>query len=103
MIMWTLVFFDLPVTTRQDRNRAARFRAFLQREGYVMLQWSVYARVGAGLEIDETTLRRLKSNLPPRGNVRVLQMTDRQMGRMALLVGTESKAEKLAPEQLVLL
>ncbi|MBY0429783.1 MAG: CRISPR-associated endonuclease Cas2 [Rhodospirillales bacterium] len=102
-IMWTLVLFDLPVATRADRRHATRFRTFLQHEGYIMLQFSVYVRPGVGLEIDETSLRRLKGHLPPQGNVRMLQLTDRQMGRMQLLVGTPRSPEKYAAEQLVLL
>jgi CRISPR-associated protein Cas2 len=41
---WVLVFFDLPVGTPEERKAANNFRRDLVREGYMMIQFSVYAR-----------------------------------------------------------
>ena len=43
--MWVIVFFDLPVTKKPQRTAAARFRNDLLNDGYMMLQFSVYARM----------------------------------------------------------
>ena len=43
--MWLMVFFDLPVGTRTERRHATRFRNYLKRDGFLMLQFSVYARI----------------------------------------------------------
>ena len=43
--MRMIVFFDLPVKTKNERREATRFRNFLMNDGYHMLQFSVYARV----------------------------------------------------------
>jgi CRISPR-associated endonuclease Cas2 len=48
--MWLFVFFDLPVGTKAERRAATRFRNFLKDDGFLMLQWSVYARVCRGDE-----------------------------------------------------
>ena len=40
--MRIIVFFDLPVTTAAKRKAANQFRLFLQKDGYQMLQLSVY-------------------------------------------------------------
>src|SRR5487761_1524060 len=53
-ILWMFVFFDLPVGTKGERRAATRFRNFLKDEGYMMLQWSVYARVCRGEEARPT-------------------------------------------------
>lgn len=43
--MRMLVFFDLPVKTREQRRAATRFRNFLLGDGYYMVQYSVYTRI----------------------------------------------------------
>lgn len=101
--MWLMVFFDLPVGTKPERRHATRFRNFLKDDGYLMLQFSVYARICRAEEGVEKHLVRVTKNLPPKGSVRTLQVTDRQYGRMTLLVGESTKSERAAPQQLVLL
>ncbi|MGZ9033820.1 MAG: CRISPR-associated endonuclease Cas2 [Rhodospirillales bacterium] len=101
--MWLFVFFDLPVGTRGQRRHATRFRNFLKDDGFLMLQWSVYARVCRGEDGASTHSERVRRNLPPEGSVRVLQVTDRQYARMKLLLGDASRSERAAPQQLVLL
>lgn len=43
-IMWLFVFFDLPVTTKKERHDAALFRKNLEKDGFSMMQFSVYVR-----------------------------------------------------------
>lgn len=102
-ILWLFVFFDLPVGTKGERRAAARFRNFLKDDGYMMLQWSVYARVCRGEEAVDKHLQRVTKNLPGKGSIRALQVTDKQYGRMRLLLGEMKKNERVAPQQMVLL
>ena len=101
--MWVFVFFDLPVGTKTERRLATRFRNFLKDDGYMMLQFSVYARVCRGEEAVEKHVGRVTRNLPTKGSVRALQVTDKQYARMRLLLGEAGKNERVAPLQLVLL
>lgn len=101
--MWHMVFFDLPVGTKVERRHATRFRNFLKDDGYLMLQFSVYARICRAEEGVEKHHSRVMKNLPPKGSVRTLQVTDRQYARMKLLVGESTKSERAAAQQLVLL
>jgi CRISPR-associated protein Cas2 len=102
-ILWLFVFFDLPVGTKKERRDATRFRNFLKDDGYMMLQLSVYARVCRGEDAAGKHTQRVTKCLPPKGSVRVLQVTDKQYARMKLLLGEARKNEKVAPQQLVLL
>lgn len=102
-VLWLFVFFDLPVGTKAERRMATRFRNFLKDDGYMMLQWSVYARVCRGEEAVEKHIRRVTKNLPTKGSVRALQVTDRQYDRMRLLLGEAKRSERVAPAQMVLL
>lgn len=102
-ILWLFVFFDLPVGTKGERRAATRFRNFLKDDGYMMLQWSVYARVCRGEEAVDKHVQRVTKKLPGKGSVRALQVTDKQYGRMRLLLGEAKKNERVAPQQMVLL
>ena len=101
--VWIFVFFDLPVGTKADRRWATRFRKFLKDDGFLMLQLSVYARVCRGEDAAAKHTQRITRNLPPKGSVRTLQVTDRQYARMRLMLGEATFSEKRAPQQLILL
>ena len=101
--MWLMVFFDLPTKTKPQRRRANRFREFLKKDGFMMLQLSAYARVCRGQDAVDKHVRRVRSSLPKEGSVRTLQVTDKQYGRMELMLGNAPKTESLGTSQMVLL
>ena len=41
---WMIVAFDLPVLTKEQKKVAAKFRKYLLNDGYMMIQFSFYAR-----------------------------------------------------------
>jgi CRISPR-associated protein Cas2 len=98
--MWLFVFFDLPVKLKEERQKATQFRNFLLKDGYIMIQFSVYARICNGQERIAKHLQRLQGQLPQKGNVRAMQITDKQYERTKTLVGTHSNNEKTKSEQL---
>lgn len=100
--MWLFVFFDLPVKTKTERRVATRFRKFLLKDGYMMIQFSVYARICNGQDRVDKHLQRLQATIPQKGSVRAMQITDKQYERMKILVGTKKNNEKTKAEQLVL-
>jgi CRISPR-associated protein Cas2 len=98
---WTLVFFDLPVGTKQERKAAADFRKELIREGYMMLQYSVYARPCGSADRVDTSVRRLQQHIPPEGEVRAMVISDAQWGRMLVFHSRKPAQPEKMPEQLV--
>lgn len=100
--MWLFVFFDLPVKTKPERHVATKFRNFLLKDGYMMIQFSVYARICNGQDRVQKHMTRLQAAIPDKGSVRVMQITDKQYERMKILVGTRQNNEKTKAEQLVL-
>ena len=102
--MYLFVFFDLPVTTAKKRRDYTRFRNFLLKDGFDMLQFSVYCRLIPGPHAAETHLKRVKRNLPPEGSVRTMLVTDQQYGRMQVMLGPKTEHEThVPPQQLILL
>lgn len=100
--MWLMVFFDLPVTEKAERQAATRFRNFLLKDGYMMIQFSVYARVCNGQDRLDKHMLRLHNQLPKAGSIRALQVTGKQYERMKTLVGNRTNNEKKKAEQLLL-
>ncbi len=101
--VWLFVLFDLPVGTKSERRDATRFRNFLKDDGFMMLQYSVYARVCRGEDGAMKHIARVTRSLPCRGSVRALQVTDRQYARMRLLLGQATQTESVGSQQMVLL
>ena len=92
--MRLMVFFDLPVKTKAERKAYTRFHRFLVKDGYDMLQFSVYARVCNGLDAVNKHVARLKANRPQQGSVRYMQVTEKQFIDIQVLVGEKIRVEK---------
>lgn len=90
-IMWLFVFFDLPVVTKKERKIATLFRKNLMKDGFVMLQYSVYIRHCASYESQQVHVKRLKSFIPETGMVSILSVTDKQYGDIINFWGKEKK------------
>lgn len=76
--MWCLVMFDLPVKTKVERHAATVFRNMLLDMGYAMVQFSVYVRYSPTQTGNRTSVKIIKDNLPPRGSIRILHVSDHQ-------------------------
>lgn len=92
--MRILVLFDIPVKTKAQRHIATKFRHFLLKDGYYMVQYSVYARICNGPDAVEKHRQRLKGALPENGSVRMVVMTEKQYETIDVLVGSYSPEEK---------
>jgi CRISPR-associated protein Cas2 len=84
---WILAMFDLPVLTDEERKTASRFRNELKDNGYLMIQFSVYARPCVSYEEMETHIARVKSFTPEAGNVRLMFITDQQWTNSVTVIG----------------
>ena len=92
--MRMLVFFDLPVTTKKERKEATQFRNFLLKDGYHMIQFSVYARVCNGTDAVEKHRQRIKQRLPDNGSIRLLVITEKQYESIEILLGKLTQADQ---------
>ncbi|NCE73154.1 CRISPR-associated endonuclease Cas2 [Odoribacter sp. Z80] len=101
-IMWLFVFFDLPVTTKSERHTATHFRKFLEKDGFTMMQFSVYIRHCASKESAEVHTSRIRNNIPDKGQVSILSVTDKQYGEILNYWGSQSKSLGETPKQLEL-
>jgi len=101
-IMWLFVYFDLPTNTKKERKAAALFRKDLMKDGFSMMQFSVYTRHCASKESLEVHVKRVQKFLPEYGQVSLLKITDKQYGDMINFWGKKQIVQKNQPVQLEL-
>ncbi|WP_250631358.1 CRISPR-associated endonuclease Cas2 [Rhodoflexus caldus] len=100
--MWLFVFFDLPVETKKQRKAATDFRKKLLKDGFSMMQYSVYIRHCASHESADMHTLRVEKMVPPQGMVSILRITDRQFGNIRNFWGTSAQPPPPSPPQLEL-
>lgn len=101
--MRILVFFDLPTETAQDKRNYRSFRKTLLKNGFIMLQESVYTRMLITPTAGQSVLNIIRRNKPPEGNVITLTITEKQFSKAEYLVG-EYKSDIIdSDERLVIL
>jgi CRISPR-associated protein Cas2 len=100
--MWVITMFDLPTDTKEARKAYHDFRETLLKDGFTMLQYSVYGRHCPSDENAVVHEKRIRLALPGDGEVRVLKITDKQFERMKVFYGKTRKATEKSPEQVSL-
>ncbi|MFH1422589.1 MAG: CRISPR-associated endonuclease Cas2 [Planctomycetota bacterium] len=100
--MWLFAMFDLPVVKPIQRKRYTQFRKGLLKEGFIMLQYSVYARHCPSEETSDAYRNIIEGSLPPEGEVRLIAITDRQFAKMQVFYGEKTKPVEKPPPQLLL-
>lgn len=99
-IMWVFVFFDLPTELPKHKKAYVQFRNGLIKDGFSMMQYSVYIRHCASRESMATHIRRVESILPKEGKISVMEVTDKQYGRIRNYWGKAEVEEDKTPKQL---
>lgn len=95
--------FDLPVTTKTDIRNYTRFRKYLIRSGFIMMQESVYTKITLNATAAEFVMRRVRANKPPAGLVQMLIVTEKQFSKIEYVVGSRSGEVIDSAERLVVL
>lgn len=89
--MRLMVFFDLPMLTDKDRREYNRFHKFLLKNGFIMMQKSVYTKLVINNVTSNAVKHRVRNNLPPDGTVELLEITENQFSKIEYLVGEEQQ------------
>lgn len=101
--MRVIVFFDLPVTTAENRRAYAKFRRYLQKSGFIMMQESVYCKLALNGTATQSIIDNIHKNKPDEGLVQLLTVTEKQYAKMDLIVGMIKSEVLDSDERLVIL
>lgn len=92
--MRLILFFDLPVATKSDRHSYSVFRKYLIKQGYMMLQYSVYSKIFNNMDAVDNHIKQLKKNLPKEGAIRAMTVTEKQYSKILILLGGITLSEE---------
>ena len=101
--MRVIVMFDLPVTTETNRREYAKFRKFLIKSGFLMMQESVYIRLALNQNAANMICDMLRAHCPSEGVVQVLTITEKQFQKMEFIIGEMSTETVNSDERLLIL
>lgn len=94
--------FDLPVVTKAQRSRAAKFRNALLDLGFDRVQLSVYATYLPNAAQSQRIVRTIQEEVPPGGAVRILRLSDAVWSSMKRYEGKAQVEPEAVSEQLLL-
>lgn len=96
--MRLILFFDLPMNTKQEIKVYTKFRKYLIQNGYMMMQFSVYCKLFANREAAIKHVQILRRNVPLRGQIRLMLVTEKQYANIEIIVGGKSYQEELVSD-----
>ena len=89
--MRLMLFFDLPMLTSKDKREYNRFHKYLLRNGFIMMQKSVYTKLVINNVTSAAVKQRIRDNVPTDGIVELLEITENQFSKIEYLVGEEQQ------------
>ena len=101
--MRIIVFFDLPSETSNDRREYRAFRNFLIKNGFVMMQESVYSKIVLNNTIGEAVIENVKKHKVSKGLIQLLTVTERQFEKMEFIVGERKNTVVDSDSRLIVL
>ena len=101
--MRVLVMFDLPTETAENRRNYTKFRKYLIKSGFMMMQQSVYVRLALNQTNAKGMIDSVKKNKPSEGLVQILTITEKQYSKMEIISGEYSNATVDTDERLLML
>lgn len=101
--MRVFAMFDMPTLTTSDRREYRKFRKFLIKLGFIMLQESVYVKLVLNSTAAKTVQENVKRNAPPKGLVQLINVTERQFASMEFVTGSFESEYIVSSDRMVIL
>lgn len=95
--------FDLPVETTIERTAYAKFRKFLIKSGFIMIQESVYSKLCLNATAAKSIFNNIREHSPSKGLVQMMMVTEKQYANIEYFVGSASNEYITSTERLVVL
>lgn len=86
--MRVIIFFDLPTVTSSELKEYRKFRKFLIKNGFLMMQESVYCKIASNTNTADALIENVRRNKPHDGVVQALKITEKQYSNIDYIVGS---------------
>lgn len=100
--MRVIVFFDLPVVTIENKREYTRFRKYLIKSGFIMMQESVYCKMVLNQTAVTNMVNNIRKNKPEKGLVQILTITEKQFSKIEFVTGEYESDVLQSDERLVI-
>ena len=101
--MRVIVMFDLPVVTSAERREYVQFRKYLIKNGFLMMQESIYCKLTQNTSAADWIIENLKKNKPSSGLVQAMKVTEKQYSKIEYIVGSSKSEVVDSDERLIFL
>ncbi|KID48427.1 CRISPR-associated endoribonuclease Cas2 [Fusobacterium necrophorum subsp. funduliforme] len=101
--MRIVLFFDLPMVTNPEKRNYIKFRNYLLKNGFFMIQQSVYCKLALNGTVVNSVMKNLEENKPEEGLIQILIITEKQYEKMIMLLGHSDSEVLNTDERLVIL
>lgn len=97
------MFFDLPTETLENKREYRHFHKLLIKNGFLMMQESVYCRMLLTPSAGNAVLNVIRKNRPSEGIVQVMTVTEKQFAGIEYITGKHRSEVIESDERLVIL
>ena len=101
--MRIMVLFDLPVETPLQRHNYGKFRRYLIKNGFMMMQESVYTKLVLNGTMVNLMKNKIRKNKPQEGLVEMLVITEKQFSGIEYVSGGEHENIVEGEERLIII
>lgn len=101
--MRVLVLFDMPVSSSTERKAYTHFRKFLIRNGFVMMQESVYSKIVPNVSVAKAVMNKVRREGTGKGLIQMMMITEKQYAQIELVAGEKQEEIVESDERLVIL
>ena len=100
--MRLMIMFDLPTETAADRSDYAKFHRSLVKEGFIMMQQSIYCKLVMNPLAAELAKQRVQHLSPNKGVIQAMIVTEKQYAQIEYLSGGTSTKQVNSTDRLVI-
>ena len=93
--MRMILFFDLPITTPSDKREYRRFIKYLDSDGFIRIQNSVFCKLCINSDAAKTLSKRVIRECPSDGDIRYMIVTETQYQNITNVNETYSLQESI--------
>lgn len=101
--MRVILFFDLPSITNNDKRIYRKFHRFLENEGFIMMQESVYTKLSLNGSTTKAIIQRVRKNAPNKGLIEILAITEKQYTQIEYISGSHHSSQIESEERLIVI
>jgi len=102
-IMRILVMFDLPTLTVEQQRAYRIFRKWLLKDGFVMMQESIYSKLVLNNNSVKLVIEKIKRNKTKDGIIQVLVLSEKEFNNIEYIVGESTNNVLSTVERVVIL